>query len=85
MNKVLSFLLLITFFGVLILYLNPVRKDGIISMIDIHGFIALIFFCTCLMLDIDFIENILEAIYKKIIVFILLLLITLYLLINIVK
>ena len=83
MNKVLSFLLLITFFGVLILYLNPVRKDGVISMIDIHGFIALIFFCTCLMLDI--IENILEAIYKKIIVFILLLLITLYLLINIVK
>ena len=61
MKKILSFLPLIMFFSALILYLNPIRKDGIINMIDIRGFIVLIFFCACLMLDIDFVENILET------------------------
>ena len=83
MKKILSFLLLIMFFSALILYLNPIRKDGIINMIDIRGFIVLIFFCACLMLDIDFVENILETLYKKPIVFIMLLFITIYLFINI--
>ena len=66
MKKILSFLLLIMFFSALILYLNPIRKDGIINMIDI-----------------DFVENILETLYKKPIVFIMLLFITIYLFINI--
>ena len=59
--------------------MRPQEQDGVISMIDIGGFISLTIFCISLVLDVEFLQKSTEFISQNKIAFIVILLTTLYL------